>query len=245
MTTASFDRVAGAYDDLWTNTAIGRLQRAAVWRHAANVFTRGDSIVDLGCGTGEDAVFLAARGIRVMGTDSSAEMVDEAGRRGVDARVLRIENIGTLVTKFDGALSNFGALNCVARVSDIREPLGRLVRSGGRLVVCVMGPFCLWETTWYALHGQFLKAGRRWKGEASSSLGLSVFYPTIRELAAALSPEFRLESAVGIGVFVPPSYVRGLSPRVLEWLGRLDTRVASWPGVRSLSDHRLLVFRRI
>lgn len=244
MTTSTFDRLAGVYDDLWTNTTIGQLQREAVWFHAGPIFKPGDSVLDLGCGTGEDALLLGARGIRVIATDSSAEMVRIARRRGVDARVLPIEDIGSINARFDGAFSNFGALNCVARISDIREPLGRLIRAQGSLAICVIGRFCLWETIWYSLHGQFRKSARRWRGEASSSLGSTVFYPTVREIRDALSPEFELARTMGIGIFVPPSYVRGLSPGLLEWLGRVDAKIASWRGIRSLSDHRLLVFRR-
>ena len=48
----------------------------------------------------------------------------------------------------------------------------------------------------------------------------------------------------GIGVFVPPSYATGLSFTTLKNCAMIDRRVAHLPGVRALSDHRLLVFRR-
>ena len=40
---AAFDRMAPRYDDLWTNTDVGRLQREAVWRHIDPLFRAGST----------------------------------------------------------------------------------------------------------------------------------------------------------------------------------------------------------
>lgn len=42
------------------------------------VITRGDDVVDLGCGPGVDAVFLAVAGARVVGIDASETALDRA-----------------------------------------------------------------------------------------------------------------------------------------------------------------------
>jgi ubiquinone/menaquinone biosynthesis C-methylase UbiE len=242
--TAAFDRVAATYDELWTNTMVGQLQRAAFWRHAAPLFFWGETVLDIGCGTGEDAAFLRELGVKVVAIDSSREMVGKARERGIDARVLSIEDIAQMDRKFDGAISNFGALNCVERLTDLRESLARLIRPGSYLALCVIGRFCLWETLWYSAHGQFRKAARRWSGRNSSSLGLTVYYPRAVEIRDALSPAFELVISAGIGVCVPPSFVQALSARTLQRLDRIDTLIAKWKGVKALSDHRLLIFRR-
>src|SRR4051812_40292145 len=88
-----FDPVASRYDELWTNTDVGRLQREAVWRHLDPLFPRGAHIVDLGCGTGEDARHFSSAGVKVSAFDSSREMVRESRGRGVDASVLAIEEL--------------------------------------------------------------------------------------------------------------------------------------------------------
>ena len=219
------------------------MQRELFRRRVDGLFAEGEAILDLGCGTGEDASRLALLGVGHYAIDSSPEMVRIARERGIDAHLLPIEEIGALQGRFDGAISNFGALNCVERISDLREPLSRLIRPGGYLAFCLMGRFCLWETIWYALRGQAGKAARRWPGHASSSLGLRVFYPTVRDVARSLSPEFELVSAAGIGIFVPPSDVAGLQDTHVNLMGRIDAMVGSWPLFRALADHRLLVFR--
>jgi ubiquinone/menaquinone biosynthesis C-methylase UbiE len=241
---AAFDRLAPSYDEVWTNAPVGRTQRDAVWRYAAPLFTGGQRVLDLGCGTGEDAVFLGNRGVQVIATDCSPEMVQMARARGVDAYLIPVEEIGKLTEGFDGAFSNFGALNCVRDLSSLREPLARLIRPAGYFVLCIIGRFCLWESLWYAARGQFRKAVRRWRGKSSLSMGLTVFYPRVDAIRSALSPDFRLIQTIGIGVCVPPSYVSGLSSPLLARLAAADRHIAALPGFRALADHRLLVFRR-
>src|SRR5580658_6475991 len=95
-----FDRLAAEYQNLWTDKPAGRLQREAVWRHAANLFPANTQALDLGCGTGDDACRLAARGVQVTGIDASAEMVRIARSRGVDARLCPIEKVGEMGGRF-------------------------------------------------------------------------------------------------------------------------------------------------
>jgi len=241
----AFDQIAHDYGGLWDNTDVGRLQRDAVWRHISPYFHAGDAILDLGCGTGDDALRFALKGVKVVGIDESSAMVGISRERGVDARVCSIENIGSLRPGFEGAISNFGALNCIPDLAGLREPLRCLIAPGGYLVICVMARFCLWETLWYLLHGDLRKAVRRWQGSAQASLGLKVFYPGAKAIAAALAPAFSLVETAGIGILVPPSYVNNLSGELLRRLDRIDRRIASWPPFTAMGDHRILVFRRV
>ncbi len=243
--TAAFDRVASRYDELWTNTDVGRLQRQAVWRHVDPLFREGSRVIDLGCGTGEDAAHLSEAGVHVSAFDASPEMVMASRARGVDANVLRIEELQSLVGNYDGAISNFGALNCVSDLEGLRRPLARLIRPGGSLAICIIGRFCVWETIHFLSRGQVRKASRRWGGTGyGASLGLSVYYPSVRRVRTALAPDFLLSRVVGIGVCVPPSYISTLTPKVLARCDVIDGRVAHRRFFRTLSDHRLLVFVR-
>src|SRR5271169_5802559 len=110
---APFDAVAARYDETFTSSIIGRAQREAVWCELAKTFRSGDHILEIGCGTGVDACFLAQRGVKVLASDPSAQMIDVATRRVrqselqalVRTRVLRGEDIATLAPDelFDGA----------------------------------------------------------------------------------------------------------------------------------------------
>jgi len=75
MASGCFDLLAADYDRTWTNSGAGRLQRDAVWRQIVRLFRAGDHVLDLGCGTGEDAAHLMRHGVRVRAMDASPEMV--------------------------------------------------------------------------------------------------------------------------------------------------------------------------
>ena len=244
MAATAFDKLARSYDEQWTRSPVGRLQRDAVWRHIEGLFPRGGTVLDLGCGTGEDALHLMNGGIRVEAVDSSSERVRVARERGVDARTLSIEDVGALDARFDGVISNFGAINCVEDVSLLRGALARLVRPGGSVAICAMGRFCLWETAYHLLSFRPGKAFRRFSRRfATSSIGVPVYYPSVGKLVRALRPDFELLRCYGVGVAVPPSYIR-LSTVTLRWLAAMDRWSAHWPLVWALSDHRLLIFVR-
>jgi ubiquinone/menaquinone biosynthesis C-methylase UbiE len=245
MASGCFDLLAADYDRTWTNSGAGRLQRNAVWRNMLPLFRSGDTVLDLGCGTGEDAQQLVHTGVRVYAIDASTEMVRIARSRGVNAEVGNIEEIQHLDGAFNGVISDFGALNCVEDLSPLRRPLARLVLRGGYLVICLMGRFCLLETIHFLLRLQFRKAARRWPGRTyAERLRLKTFYPGAGHVKRVLSPEFRLINRIGIGLAVPPSYIGGFTPTSLDVRNRIDEYIAAWPCMRSMADHQLFVFTR-
>ncbi len=246
MSTSAFDLIAPRYDELWTDSTIGRLQREAVWRCLDTLFPPASEILDLGCGTGADALYLMQSGRRVTAIDASAEMVRIAQARGIQALHLPIENLAQLNALYDGVLSNFGALNCIADLPRLAATLAPLVRPRGRLALCLMGRFCLRETLHYALRLQPARAFRRLSGAATSStFGITVSYPSVRQVAAALRPSFHLLDWRGIGLFVPPSYIYRHSPAALRRFAALDRAFAHLPLLRALADHRLHVFEKV
>src|SRR5438093_5130158 len=85
--TEPFDAVADTYDDTFSNSSIGRVQRNLVWIEADRTFCTGQRILEINCGTGVDALHLANRGIEVTACDSSSRMIAVARRRLEASRV--------------------------------------------------------------------------------------------------------------------------------------------------------------
>lgn len=242
----AFDRIAHQYDNLWTDTPVGIYQRQQIWQTLQPLLHRGDNLLDVGCGTGADGVWAQTAGLQVFGVDSSREMVQVARAKGVPSEHLAVENLAQLCGSYDAALSNFGVLNCI---HDLRGPalqLGRLVRSGGHLFVCVIGAFCLWETCHFLRSGEFRKAFRRCSRlSASTSVGAEIRYFTVEEIVTAFQSQFELLTWKGVGLCVPPSYITHLSEQTIARLAKFDSRFAPWLVLRALADHRLLIFRRL
>ena len=259
---APFDEAASRYDQVFTNSTIGRSQRLSVWDELAKTFHTGDHILEIGCGTGVDACYLADRGVRVLACDSSAKMIAVATRKLkdssrsqlVNAQVLAAEHIGGLRGRalFDGAFSNFGALNCVGDLRSVAENLAALLRPGAAALLCWMGPFCLWETLWFFLQGKPAKALRRMHREGlvarvDGGAPVRVYYPSVRVLAHVFAPHFSINSIKGIGVTVPPSYLEPIAsrhPAALNAAVRADRILGHCPGIRVLADHILIRLER-
>jgi SAM-dependent methyltransferase len=241
---ASFDKVAADYDRLWSSTPIGMSQRSAVWDAVDPLFQTGSRILDAGCGTGVDALHFQSRGVRVFGVDNSPKMIQIAQSRGVEAQVRRIENLDGFERRFDGAISNFGALNCVERLDLVATALAKLIRKDGHLALCFLGRICAWEIGYYLLHANPKKAFRRWGSRSNSELAGKVFYFSKNFIALTFSPYFRLKQYQGIGLCVPPSYVT-LSQTLVDKLAAIDQRTAHRLLLRSFSDHSLYVFERL
>jgi ubiquinone/menaquinone biosynthesis C-methylase UbiE len=258
---AAFDKIAAQYDDIFTASPIGQSQRATVWRHVADAFPSGSRVLELNCGTGEDALFLARRGVSVVACDASEQMIEHARLRKAneapDASAffsrLPIEHLRELETQslFDGVLSNFSGLNCVADLAAVFMELALRTRAGAKLLLCLSTRFCAWEFVYYAAQGDFRKATRRCRGAAVANIdGVSfpIYYPTIRSLCRAFGAAFRLRSITGIGIAVPPSYLNtlmGSNPTILEKLERLDAAVCGLPIFRVIGDHVLLHLERV
>jgi len=256
-----FDGVASAYDASFTDTLLGRWLRAAVQERLERAFPPGSSVLELGCGTGEDAIWLAKQGVRVTAGDSSPSMLRAAAakaeRAGVTANVeilpldLRAPDAFEPPAPFDGAFSSFGALNCVGDRRPLVEALGRWVRPGGRVVLVVMGPVCAWETASHLLRGRPRSALRRLRAGAPAHVGAGAttptWYPSARRLRAELEPWFQHRTTVGIGALLPPSYLGGLVERhrtAFDRLRRLERRLEASLPVRSLADHYVSEFER-
>jgi len=256
----AFDRVAAKYDQQFTNSRIGRLQRQVVWDALSEAFKPGDCVLELNCGTGEDALFLTKRGVSVLGCDAAPGMVEIARRKIAqgcgDAQtrfeVLRNERLSSLqvARPFDGVLSNFSGLNCVADLRQVAMHLGRLVKPGGRALLGMSTRICLWEILWFLAHNNPRKAFRRLPGKTMAcieEISLPVLYPSKRSVRKAFSPWFVLRTVTAVGLFIPPSYVEDWSSRhtrTIAALERLDRFARNLPVLVHLGDHILFEFER-
>ncbi len=261
MTARAFDAIADQYDSSFTHTPIGRELRQIVWRSLSDTFQPGTRVWELNCGTGEDAVWMAKREIHVLASDGSPAMLEIASRKAAAYHLSdRIEFLlydfanpaaDWPDAQFDGVLSNFGGLNCIPDLRPLATVLARCIKPGGRLVIVVMGRWCAWEILWHLLHLQPRRAFRRLaRTGAEGCIGghnIRVWYPAAKAFRGAFAPEFKIRRIIGLGVFLPPSYLHPvLAGRsgLFRLLCRFEQSRASIPPFRILGDHILYDFER-
>ena len=101
----------------------------------------GERILDVGCGDGALTIELAATGARIVGVDSSPEMVAGARARGLDARVMDARAL-TFDRDFDAVFSN-AALHWIREPDLLLAGVRRALVPGGRFVAEFGGHGCV------------------------------------------------------------------------------------------------------
>jgi demethylmenaquinone methyltransferase / 2-methoxy-6-polyprenyl-1,4-benzoquinol methylase len=141
---AMFDDVAERYDITNDVLALGQTRR---WRTAvlrAVDPQPGQRILDLAAGTGTSSVPFAQAGAFVVPTDFSLGMLQVGKKRQPDLAFVAGDGLHLPFAddSFDAVTISFGLRNLLDRHAGLRE-LARVVRPGGRLVVCEFS-----EPTW-------------------------------------------------------------------------------------------------
>lgn len=144
MSTPAPSRFQDAYLTGEPPWVIGEPQPAVVAAEADGLF-RG-RVLDLGCGTGEHTVLLAARGYEVVGADSAPAALERAravaAARGVDATfvaadALQPTDLRGFDTVLDSALFHIFDAEDQARYADA---LRDVLVDGGRVVLLGLAP---------------------------------------------------------------------------------------------------------
>ncbi len=252
---SAYDAIAAGYDaqvqgDAW--------MRRKLHAHYARVFTIGMHVLDVGCGTGIDAIALARRGIRVTAIDFAPEMIGQlrakldgaAEAARIDAHVMAIEDLGRLQPdRYDGLISAFAGLSALDDLHQFAQNAAELVRPGGHMVLHVLNRFSLWEWLGYVARRDWASArqvGRLRTREftiGGHAVRHRLYYA--RELyESAFSREFVLRDAYSLGALRPPHTVQKLPAplvRALEWL---DLRIGRWPLLRDAGRFCVLDLER-
>ncbi|MDI9363911.1 MAG: class I SAM-dependent methyltransferase [Flavobacterium sp.] len=259
-----FDYLANSYDNSFTNSAVGLAQRKQVWQHLTEILQDKTNVqvLELNCGTGEDAKWLAQNGATVLATDISSEMIKIAEakiasnhlQQQVVCKQMDIRNIGCLngeQEKFDIVFSNFGGLNCIAPNefnTFLQTQLPKLLNTNGKAILVIMPRFCLWETLYYTVKLKFNHIFRRLtKHNLQASLGnnnsIATWYYSPKWLQQHLPSTLYQKALLPIGFFLPPSYVNGFFTkhlRLLKVLEQLESIANKLPILAFASDHYLI-----
>lgn len=236
------DAVAGAYDALAASydaqVAADAALRAALWRRYTRLFRPGERILDVGCGTGIDALHLAQRGHSVVAVDASAGMLAELRRKadaqGLAGRIaVRQLDAGELASLpdsgFDGLIAAFAVLNTVPDLAAFAVAAARLLRPGGRVLIHLLNAAPWPRQVRLLLRGR----ARDWRAlRCTRERVVTLGGATVRHLLyspaeaeRAFAPHFRVMRAYGMGVLAPTA-ASALPPRIVRTLAQLESAIA-------------------
>ncbi|MBA2746252.1 MAG: class I SAM-dependent methyltransferase, partial [Flavisolibacter sp.] len=209
---AAFSAQAKIFDAEFCNNPVIQYKRQRVRTVVETLVPQGSSILELNCGTGEDAVYFGSRGYQVLATDLSDAMVDETHQKImlhelenlVTVRQLSFHNLDQLNPpgKFDLIFSNFGGLNCTGDLNNVLLYFDRLLNRGGVVTLVMMPGFCLWESL-LLFKGEFKTATRRFfkfNGSAAIIEGkpFKCFYYAPSFITSRLKNQFEVELMEGL-----------------------------------------------
>src|SRR6185312_5771723 len=97
MLQQAFNNYSAAYDEHFTNTPIGRLQRRRVHYYIKPLLNNWKHVLELNCGTGEDADYISRYVKTIDATDLSQRMIEVAKLKckqpNITFRVCSIQNL--------------------------------------------------------------------------------------------------------------------------------------------------------
>lgn len=257
---AAYDAVASRYDRIPDKNRINAYMRRLSLERLSATFREGMKVLELGCGTGEEALQLAAQGIRVVAVDPSEEMVRIARAK---ARAFHLTEVATFVggrardilgseveegAPYDGAYASF-SLAYEPDLHSIAAALDRILRPGATLLASLPSRVCLVEFVLSLLLGRPSYAGQRlrswhWHRVGPHRVPIRTYTPL--GIADAMSPHFTLKRAEGLPSVVPPAYTNrwyaafGALPDVVE---SVDAVLRTRFPFRLLGDHVLAELR--
>jgi len=264
---ARFDAIAKYYDAAYgppSETGQGsrlmgwlREQQLAVLRE---VFPVAAHLLDIGSGTGEEALAMVQAGYSVIGIDISPAMVRQAQtkaivndiRLGIKFQALPAGRVGELELRepLHRAYSRLGTLNTEPNLAGVAQGLAGFLNAGAAFVATVMSRHCLFEIVRNLRRfkpGDTLARNTEWGEGRAGASGMSApvkFYQP-GEFAAAFAPYFAVESVRAFPLWLPPVHLQDLyTPEQFQRRARLDARMSGWRGFRAWGDHFLMVLRR-
>ncbi len=242
-----FDHIA-SYDSLFKKSVIGQLQRKQAWQYVQHITPQlnGLEILELNCGSNEDAMFFSEKGVNLVATDISEEMLKVTTVRAnqysmqnrISSQFLDPESFDETIfdKKFDLILSNFGGLNCLhpEAVKRLIHNLPSILAPGGRFVGVLMPKFCLWESLYFMTRFRFRRAFRRNTSQESivqvGGVSFKSWYYNPAQIVNWSEGRFKVIRKIPIGLTTPPVALESrfanrkpLLFRLSRWGKRFDT----------------------
>lgn len=259
----AFDSASEEYDFTishnYINTWIRKRSIQELLKHAKP----SDTLLEVGCGTGAEAIEISRSVSRIIATDISDKMIEilnkKVGARGLSGKIfplqVRAADVSRVaeITAFghvDLAYSFNGALNSEPELDRFVEGLSSLLAPRGYFICSIRNSFCLSEALSHAAVLQFEKMAPRKKQPIMVSVGgmdIPAFYYPPTAFLSFFTGKFQLKKLTGLPAFMPPAYLSDYYIKfknVASLLEKLESTLGGHFPFNRVGDQSLLVFQK-
>lgn len=252
---ASFDKAASNYDETFTNSEIGKIQRHLVYTELSKHLNSIQNILEINCGTGEDAIWLANQNFNLTATDISPKMIEIAkSKANLNFKTADINSITKTFEgeTFDLIFSNFGGLNCLSKseFENFFANISSILSEKGKMVLVIMPKNTIWEQFYFLIKLQFSSIFRRKKEKVIANVdgeNVTTYYYNPKDIVNLAKQDFDLIKYQPIGFFVPPSYLEALFKNkkwLLHFLNKMENRIKNWSFLSKYADHYIITLQK-
>lgn len=255
---ANFDKAAQSYDKTFTNSSIGKMQRSLVYYELQKQLKTVQTILEINCGTGKDAFWLAKQNYTVTATDISSKMIEIAKSKGeyknLNFMVADINSIHKTFEKhhFNLLFSNFGGLNCLSyhELDSFFKNINLLLTEKGKLILVIMPKNTTWEQFYFLIKLQFSSIFRRKKEKIIANVDgekVITYYYNPKEIVNLAKQNFELIDLKPVGFFIPPSYLEPFFKNkkwLLHCLNKIESRIKNWSFLSKYADHYIITLEK-
>jgi SAM-dependent methyltransferase len=260
---AAFDSASEEYDFTIGHNYINTWIRKRSIRELLKLAKPEDTLLEVGCGTGAEAIEVSRYVSRIIATDISDKMIailnKKVEARGLSERIVplhvRAANIskvleGAVGGKVRLAYSFNGALNSEPELDHFVNGLSSILVPGGYFICSIRNSFCLSEALSHAVVLQFEKMAPRKKQPIMVSVGgmdIPAFYYPPAAFSSFFSTKFELKKLVGLPAFLPPAYLSDYYIKfrnVASMLEKFEWALGGHFPFNRLGDQSLFVFQK-
>ena len=219
----AFDSASEEYDYTISHNNINSWIRKRSINELQRLTNASDVLLEIGCGTGSEAIQISKRVKGIVATDISEKMLDLVNRKvrakrldrkilAAKARASEISTVKELLPEGVArvAYSFNGALNCEPDIRKVPGELSKVVGENGYFLCSIRNTLCLPEALSHSLVFQFDKMATRKVQPAMVSVGgmdiPSCYYSPSR-FASIFRPQFQVRKMIGLPAFLPPAYL--------------------------------------
>jgi len=262
--TDAFDSASEEYDYTISHNYINSWIRKRSVDELHKITKESDVLLEIGCGTGSEAIQISRHVTGIVATDISEKMLDLLKRKvkakrldhkilATKARASEISAVKSLLPegKVRVAYSFNGALNCEPDIHRAPDQLSRVIQDGGYFLCSIRNTLCLAESLSHSLVLQFDQVAKRKDQPIMVSVGgmdIPSYYYSPSRFTNIFSGHFKVRKIIGLPALLPPAYLSNYYLRIgkaTSILEKLENVLGGHFPFNRLGDQTLFVFQKI